>query len=967
MSLFIYLTLHDGRDAAGNSETAPMIDATRSASIAVVDVEEDGVVTLSAEEPETGTLVTATLEDGDGGVTDQEWLWARSQNGRTGWTNISGATSDSYTPTVADEDFYLRATVTYTDRRGGKSAEAVTDGAVPSENRRPRFPSTETGQRTVPENTRAGRNIGEPVAAVDPEGNSLTYTLTGTDAAAFTIAVKTGQIRVKDKLDFETKPSYSITVEVHDGRDGMGNTSTTVDDTQAVAITVENEEEPGTVTLTTDTGTIQARVEVTAALEDDDIPSGVTWQWSRSPNGRTDWVNIQGAASAAYTPTLEEDRGNYIRATASYTDGEGPNKTANAVSRRVGDPPPVNSAPVFPSSEDGRREVAENSAGGTAVGAPVEATDLNAGDSTVNDPLAYSLSGTDAASFTIEEGTGQIRLAQDATLDYEGKRTYRVTVEVTDGRDQNGDDDMDAIDDTITVTVTVTNVNEAPVVSGDDTPSFQEDSTTAIATYTATDPERDTLTWSVSGNDFWISSRGQLYFRTPPSFEVQTSYSVTITATDDDEDANLSGSLSVTVTVTDAEEEGVVTIEPTRGWDGTTFQVVLDDDDGNILGETWQWARSTNRSRWDDIPNATSDSYTAVADDVDKYLRATVSYEDARGSNKEAEARVSGRIGASAERPTNNNVPEFTEDDDDDTSNGRTTTRSVSAGTAAGRNVGSPVRATDEDHGDVLTYTLTGTDDGLFDIDPDNGQIKTKAVLVYDPAEGADNTHTVTVEVYDSFGPDYQSTDVGVDATIDVTITVTVPPVSRSTSTTTTTTTTTTTGDESDDGGGTTGGGGGGGGVVIGAVAPAPGPPSFTAGLRTVRPVAADAQPGDVVGRPVVAVHPTATSVSYSLSGTDAALFTIDGQTGQIRLGPEGSLEPGRTYTVSLTVTDNLGRTDTVEVSIEVATVSVVHRYDLNRDGTIEKNEVLKAVSDYFAGIIKKEEVMELVSLYFSS
>ena len=33
------------------------------------------------------------------------------------------------------------------------------------------------------------------------------------------------------------------------------------------------------------------------------------------------------------------------------------------------------------------------------------------------------------------------------TLDYEGKRTYRVTVEVTDGRDQNGDDDMAAIDD----------------------------------------------------------------------------------------------------------------------------------------------------------------------------------------------------------------------------------------------------------------------------------------------------------------------------------------------------------------------------------------------------------------------------------------------------------------------------------------------------------------------------------------
>ena len=337
----------------------------------------------------------------------------------------------------------------------------------------------------------------------------------------------------------------------------------------------------------------------------------------------------------------------------------------------------------------------ENSAEGSAVGTPVAATDLNAGDSAVNDPLAYSLSGTDAASFTIDSSTGQISVGAGAQLDYEGKRTHRFTVQVTDGRDRNGDDDMDAIDDTITVTVTVTNVNEAPVVTGDETPSFQEDSSAAIATYTGTDPERDTLTWSVSGNDFWISSRGRLYFLTPPSFEGQTSYTVTVTATDDDETAPLSGSLAVTVTVTDAEEEGVVAITPTRGWVDaqTVFSADLADDDGGITGTTWQWARSSNgRSGWVDIPNATSSSYTVDAADANQYLRATASYEDRRGSNKTAEAVLSSPVGDA--RPTVNTAPAFTEDDDD-TDTGRTTTRSVSAGTAAGRNVGSPVRATD--------------------------------------------------------------------------------------------------------------------------------------------------------------------------------------------------------------------------------------------------------------------------------
>ena len=48
--------------------------------------------------------------------------------------------------------------------------------------------------RTVEENTMAGQNINvaidtdnTPVSAVDPEGDTLTYTLTGADAASFDI------------------------------------------------------------------------------------------------------------------------------------------------------------------------------------------------------------------------------------------------------------------------------------------------------------------------------------------------------------------------------------------------------------------------------------------------------------------------------------------------------------------------------------------------------------------------------------------------------------------------------------------------------------------------------------------------------------------------------------------------------------------------------------------------------------
>ena len=52
-------------------------------------------------------------------------------------------------------------------------------------NQPPRFPASETGTRQVAENTAAGTTVGAPVAAEDPEGAALTYSLSGTDAARF--------------------------------------------------------------------------------------------------------------------------------------------------------------------------------------------------------------------------------------------------------------------------------------------------------------------------------------------------------------------------------------------------------------------------------------------------------------------------------------------------------------------------------------------------------------------------------------------------------------------------------------------------------------------------------------------------------------------------------------------------------------------------------------------------------------
>ena len=155
-------------------------------------------------------------------------------------------------------------------------------------------------------------------------------------------------------------------------------------------------------------------------------------------------------------------------------------------------------------------------------------------------------------------------------------------------------------------------------------------------------------------------------------------------------------------------------------------------------------------------------------------------------------------------------------------------------------------------------------------------------------------------------------------------------------------------------------GGGGGGGF-----GPALEAPSFVDGFRVSRPLAVNALPGDVVGDPVAATHPNDDDVTYSLSGADASLFTVDAETGQIRLGQAVTLEMGQTYTVNLTATDSTGTGAIIIVDIAVAEAAF-HRYDLNRNGTIEKNEVIAAVTDYFVGLIEKDVVLEVVAAYFA-
>ena len=109
---------------------------------------------------------------------------------------------------------------------------------------------------------------------------------------------------------------------------------------------VTNVDEAGTLTLST----LQPvdGIDVTATLTDiDGAVTDTAWKWAKSLNHAGAYTDIDGATEAIYKPK-PADLNHYLRATATYTDPQGSDKTEMVISaRKVVISRSTNTAPVF--------------------------------------------------------------------------------------------------------------------------------------------------------------------------------------------------------------------------------------------------------------------------------------------------------------------------------------------------------------------------------------------------------------------------------------------------------------------------------------------------------------------------------------------------------------------------------------------------------------------------------------------
>ena len=325
-----------------------------SVTVSVTDANDAGVIRLSTPAPRAGQSLTATLSDEDGIA--EPVSWTPHYEGTSDGGGVTGQASEAtqtWTLTIPNSRVgqLLRIQADYTDSFGAASAlSAWTSPVRPAANRAPSVSGPASVD--IAENSLAPWLLGTYTGR-DPDGDELTWSVTGPDASAFELkapaspgAEPSRALHLASAADYETQASYDVWVKVSDAA---------LSDSLRVSVSVINQNEEGEVVLT---GGLPPEVgtAVVAALTDPDGQiTGASWQWQRRLGATGAWEalgsGVSGAASAypelsSYRP-VSGDVGWQLQATVRYRDGHDPNAERTAASdpsRAVVGPPVAPSA-----------------------------------------------------------------------------------------------------------------------------------------------------------------------------------------------------------------------------------------------------------------------------------------------------------------------------------------------------------------------------------------------------------------------------------------------------------------------------------------------------------------------------------------------------------------------------------------------------------------------------------------------
>ena len=570
--------------------------------------------------------------------------------------------------------------------------------------------------------------------ATDPERSAIAWSVSGTDEDDFAIS-ETGVLSFASPPDYESPADsgrdnvYEVTVVARDDAFNSGTLDV------VVTVTDQNEgpEISGQQSLSFTENQTTERVLATYTATDPEDPSASITRWSLTGTDAGDFtIDESGQLTFRNVPDHERPadsgRDNVYNLTVRASDGRNYGYLEVTVTvQDVNEPPVVTGTDTFTYRENG-----------TATIYTFKATDPE------RSAIAWSLSGADEDDFTISE-TGVLAFASppnyESPADSGRDNVYEVTVVARDDASNSG---------TLDVVVTVTDQNEGPEISGQQSLSFTENQTTerVLATYTATDPEDPGAAitrWSLTGTDagdFTIDESGQLTFRNVPNYERPADsgrdnvYNLTVRASD----GRNYGYLEVTVTVQDVNEPPVVT-----GTDTFTYR-----ENGTATLHTFR-ATDPERSAIAWSVSGTDEDDFAISETGVLSFASPPDYESPADSGRDNVYEVtvvarddafnSGTLDVVVTVTDQNEGPEISGQQSLSFTENQTTDRVLATYTATDP---------EDPSASITRWSLTGTDAGDFTID-ENGQLTFRNVPNYErPADsGRDNVYNLTVRASD--------------------------------------------------------------------------------------------------------------------------------------------------------------------------------------------------------------------------
>ena len=341
-----YNTFVQDRAAAGHADIQAYSDGFRVVGCTATDdaVDNTGTTYTSSNKGVpiywlSGNKVADDYED----FYDENWDDEANDKNELGNNGPDTTNPDNYPLTGCDHDGTEAFSVSMASRSLGSTAGIVyvgrpnssdgengpisnsTTGATLADNRPmyglsavfkvaaansdPTFPMS-TAARSVVENTAAGQNVGAVLTASDSDGDTLTYTLEGTDAASFELDTTTtagsAQIQTKSGVtyDHEVKSSYTVVVKADDGG---GGTAASVTVTITITDVSEAPERPAAPTVMATAGsTTSLSVSWTEPattgpdIDDYDLRyrEGTSGSWSNGPQNVTATLASIGSLDA---------------------------------------------------------------------------------------------------------------------------------------------------------------------------------------------------------------------------------------------------------------------------------------------------------------------------------------------------------------------------------------------------------------------------------------------------------------------------------------------------------------------------------------------------------------------------------------------------------------------------------------------------------------------------------------------